>query len=80
MKIDIYSSNTCQYCVAVKDFFNSHNLDFTEKNISENSEFRKELIKKHIMGVPYVVIDNESVLGFDIEKIKEILQSKGVEI
>ena len=80
MKIDIYSSNTCQYCVAVKDFFTSHNLDFTEKNISENSEFRKELIKKHIMGVPYVVIDNESVLGFDIEKIKEILQSKGVEI
>jgi glutaredoxin len=80
MKIDVYSSNTCQYCVAVKDFFDSHNLDFTEKNISENPEFRKELIKKHIMGVPYVTIDNEPILGFDIEKIKEILQNKGVEI
>ena len=80
MEIIIYSSNTCQYCIAIKDFFKSRSLSFTEKNISENSEFRKELIKKHIMGVPYTLIDDESVLGFDIEKIKEILQNKGVEI
>ena len=80
MEIIIYSSNTCQYCIAIKDFFKSHGLSFTEKNISENSEFRKELIKKHIMGVPYTLIDGESALGFDIEKIKEILQNKGVEI
>ena len=46
MEIIIYSSNTCQYCIAIKDFFKSHGLSFTEKNISENSEFRNQLTER----------------------------------
>lgn len=72
-KIEIYTSDTCGYCHAAKDYFNQNNVQFTEYNISSNPEARKELMKKGYRSVPLIVIDSEEILGFDKDKIDSIL-------
>jgi glutaredoxin len=45
---------------------------FEEKNV-ENNDFRKELINMGYRGVPIIVIDEIEIVGFDKEKINQIL-------
>ncbi len=69
----IYTSNTCAYCVAAKDYFQEKGISYTEKNIQEDPEARKELMKMGHMGVPVILIDGEEVVGFNKDKIDQLL-------
>lgn len=71
--IVVYTSNTWPYCFQVKDYLKEKNLTFTEKNVSTDTEARKELIAKGFMGVPVVYIDDEAIVGFDKEKLEKLL-------
>lgn len=71
--VDIYSSDTCTYCHLAKEFFKNNNIEYTEHNISKDMDARKTLMKKGVMSVPFIIINNEEVLGFDEEKIKTLL-------
>ncbi|SFB25142.1 glutaredoxin family protein [Clostridium frigidicarnis] len=71
--IIVYTSNTCPYCVTVKEYLKSNNLKYEEKNVNENPSYRKELMAMKIMSVPVIKIDNEVVVGFDQNKIEELL-------
>ena len=73
MKIEIYSSNTCNYCQAAKEFFKEQGLEYIEYNISEDIAAKKTLMKKGFMSVPLIVIDGENVVGFDKEKIEKLI-------
>ncbi|MDO5689582.1 MAG: glutaredoxin family protein [Tissierellia bacterium] len=70
----VYSSNTCPYCTAAKDYLNEHNIAFTEKNVSTDAQARKELMEKGHMGVPVVIIDGEEIVGFDQKRIADLLK------
>ena len=72
-KIDIYTSNNCQYCHEAKEFFSENNLSFTEHNISLDKEAKMEIMKKGYRSVPLIIIDGEEILGFDKEKIVTLL-------
>lgn len=72
-KVDIYTSNTCTYCHAAKEFLQENNIQFSEHNVSIDPEARKELMKKGYMSVPVIMIDNETIVGFDKEKMSQLL-------
>jgi len=69
----IYTSNTCAYCVAAKEYLQEKGISYTEKNIQKDPEARKELMNMGHMGVPILLIDGEEVVGFDKQKIDELL-------
>ncbi len=69
----VYTSSTCPYCVSIKDFLKENNVEFEEKNISEDAVARQELMSKGHMGVPVAVIGDEEVVGFDQPRLKELL-------
>jgi glutaredoxin-like YruB-family protein len=72
--VTIYSTPTCVYCRAVKDFLNEKKVKFTEYNVASDTERRKEMVDKTgQMGVPVIVIGDEAVVGFDQDKIAELL-------
>lgn len=76
-KITIYSTPSCPYCVMVKDFLKSRNIEFTDFNVAEDENARNEMIKKtNQMGVPVIDIDGEIIIGFDRPKISRILGIK----
>lgn len=77
--IAIYTTPTCVYCRAVKDFFKEHNITYTEYNVAGDSERVKEMVEKSgQMGVPVIAITDENgkeeiVVGFNKPKLEKIL-------
>ena len=72
-KVEIYTSDTCGFCHEAKDFFKENNIEFTEHNISTDLEAKKELIKKGYRSVPVININGEEMMGFDKEKVANLL-------
>lgn len=71
-KVIVYTSNTCGYCTAAKDYLKSNTIEFEERNISDMT-YRKELMALGFMSVPVIKIDEEIVLGFDKDRIDTLL-------
>lgn len=72
-KVEIFSSDTCIKCVEVKKYLKEKNIEYIEYNISRNKEARRNLIKLGYMSVPVLLIDGNHVLGFDIDRINQLL-------
>ncbi|CEP81530.1 hypothetical protein UT300013_35230 [Paraclostridium sordellii] len=72
-KVEIFSSDTCIKCVEVKKYLKEKNVEYTEYNISRNEEARRNLIKLGYMSVPVLLIDGNHVLGFDVNRINQLL-------
>lgn len=70
MKITIYSGDNCKNCESAKQFFNENNINYVEYNINKDIEAKKNLIKKRIMSVPFIIIDNDEFIGFT-DEVKE---------
>ncbi|MDI6882892.1 MAG: glutaredoxin domain-containing protein [Patescibacteria group bacterium] len=74
-KVKVFSSPNCPYCVALKAFLKEKKIIFEEIDVSEDEKAAKEMVEKTgQLGVPVVEIDGEFVVGFDREKITEILK------
>lgn len=72
--VEIYSTPTCHFCHAAKDFFKENNIEFTEYNVAEDAEKRQEMVDKSgQMGVPVISIDGDVTVGFNEDKLKESL-------
>ncbi|MBI2626571.1 MAG: glutaredoxin family protein [Candidatus Nealsonbacteria bacterium] len=74
-KIKIYSTPTCPYCVALKNFLKEKNIAFEDVDVAQDAQAREEMVQKtNQMGVPVVDIDGEIIIGFDKERISKILK------
>lgn len=75
--VKVYSTPTCPYCVTLKAFLDEHGIEFEDIDVSKNRQASDYMIKKSgQMGVPVVEIDNQIVVGFNKEKISELLDIK----
>jgi glutaredoxin 3 len=73
-QVTIYSTPTCHFCHAAKDFFTANHIEFTDFNVASDLTKRQEMIQKSgQMGVPVIDIGGELVVGFDEEKLRELL-------
>lgn len=73
-KIRVFSTLTCPYCFTLKEFLRKNNIDFEDIDVSKDENALKEMVEKSgQMGVPVVDIDGQIVIGFDKEKISELL-------
>ena len=72
--VTIYSTPTCHFCHMAKDFFNANEISFTDHDVSTDMEKRTEMIEMTgQMGVPVIRIEDDIVIGFDEDKIKDLL-------
>ena len=75
--VTIYTTPTCVYCKAAKDFFKEHNVEYVEKNVAEDEQARDYMVEKSgQMGVPVIDIKGNIVIGFDEKKLTELLEIK----
>jgi glutaredoxin len=72
----IYTSNNCAYCHKFKAYLKENNIEFTEKNISDNQTYRDELINLGYRSVPLFVDDesNQTIVGFDRQEVEKVLK------
>ncbi len=73
-KVIIYTSNTCGYCHAAKDYLDQLEVEYEERNVSTSMDARKELMQQGFMGVPVLLVDDEVIQGFDKAKIDQLLK------
>ncbi len=72
--VTIYSTPVCHFCHMAKDYFNEHQVAFTEHDVASDLEKRQEMIElTGQMGVPVIQIGDDVVVGFDETKIAELL-------
>lgn len=77
MNVTIYTLPTCHFCHEEKEFLKEHKVDFKEVSLENNKEAQDEMIKvSGQMGTPVSVIDGKVVVGFDREKLIELLGIK----
>lgn len=77
-KIKIYSTATCVYCRAEKEFLKAHNIEFEEVRVDTDEKAAQEFIElSGQMGVPFTVITDgdkeEHILGFDQPRLAAAL-------
>ena len=76
-KIEIYSTATCHFCHMAKEWLTEKGISFTDYNVGENPEKRKEMIEMTgQLGVPVIKIGDEIMVGFDQEKMAGLLGIK----
>ena len=74
-EVTIYTSSTCSWCEAVKDYLRAREIDFEEVDVSEDTDRAQELVERSGQyGVPVVDIDGEMVVGFDRPRIDALLE------
>ena len=77
MTVKIYTTPTCAFCHAEKEFLKEHNVAFEEFDVAANVAAREEMIQKTgQMGVPVTNIDGEIVIGFDRTQLSRMLGIK----
>ena len=73
-KVIVYTTSICPYCVQAKNYLKSKGIKFEEINVGNDREKAMQLIQRTGQtGVPQIEIDGEFVIGFNQEKIDELL-------
>lgn len=72
--VTIYTTPSCPYCNAAKDYFNENDISYTDYDVSQNREKAVEMIEKSGQrGTPVIDIDSNIVVGFNKEKIQSLV-------
>ncbi len=73
--VSIYTTPTCTYCKQAKVFFDENNVEYEEFDVASDTSKREEMVEKSgQMGVPVIVVGDEMLVGFDKDKLSELLE------
>ena len=73
-KVKVFSTKTCPYCVTLKRFLEEKDVECEEVDIAEDEEGLEEMKEKSGQtGVPVIEIGDEVIVGFEKQKIKQLL-------
>ncbi|MBB6630496.1 glutaredoxin family protein [Clostridium algidicarnis] len=74
MNITVYSTETCPWCIKVKEYLRENKISFNEKDINLDRNAAIEMMSKSGQGgVPVLDIDGKIIVGFDKENIDKVL-------
>jgi glutaredoxin 3 len=66
-KVEVYSTQTCPYCVRAKSLLDAKDVDFEEIDVTGDDEARMALVAKAggRRTVPQIFINGQSIGGYD---------------
>ena len=65
------------FCNKVKEFLSQKNIQFSERNVADDERALADLEKLGYMTTPVTLIGDEVVVGFDQQKLTELLGLNG---
>ena len=72
-RVVLYSQPGCPPCFAAKHFFNSREIPFEYKDVTADPRALQELISLNSQSTPTIVVDNEVMIGFDMDRLEQLL-------
>jgi len=79
-EIRIYALSTCGWCKKTKNFFNENKIKYAYIDVdrldpNETEPVRKEQLKHNPAGsFPTIVVDGAAIIGYDEEKLAELVR------
>ncbi len=75
MKVTIYTTPICPYCIIIKNYLKKNNISFEEIDVLKDKEKGIEMAKKSNQeNVPVTEVDGQLIVGYDLKKLKEALR------
>ncbi|WP_028398838.1 glutaredoxin domain-containing protein [Ectobacillus panaciterrae] len=73
-QVEVYTQPDCPPCQIVKKFLRHYSVPYTEYNIKTDSTAQNRLVHDYnSYSTPTVIVDGEAVIGFDIERLQQLL-------
>ena len=61
------------FCNRTKEFLRQNNVAFTDRDITTDESALAELEKLGVMTTPVTVVDGQTVVGYDLNRLKTLL-------
>jgi len=72
----IYSASWCAFCHMAKQYLGGLKVPFKEIDVEHDHEAARELVEKTGQaGIPVIEIGDETIIGFDRQKIDSALRA-----
>ena len=72
----MYTTPTCHFCHMAKEFLKGKGIEYTDYNVAEDADKRKEMIERSgQMGVPVIFVGSEMLIGFDKDKLSTAVEA-----
>ncbi len=81
--VTVYATHTCSFCHALINWLKVNEIEHEAKMIDTDLNAQKELLDKiggNFQGVPVSFVNEEMVLGFDRNRLKDIFTQAGYSI
>lgn len=76
-KVIMFSTPTCSFCNQAKRYFREKNIRFRDVDVSKDPQAAADMQRRTGQsGVPVILINNRPVIGFDKNKINQLLGIK----
>jgi len=76
-KVIVFTTPSCSWCRAVKNYFKKHRVRFKEVDVTKDHRAAKDMVRRTgQQGVPVILINNRPIVGFDKPKINRFLNIK----
>lgn len=73
-QVVVFTQPDCPPCLAVKKFLAERGISYIEKDVSQDQAAVFELVRKYnSRSTPTVVIGGEVLIGFNPDRIEELL-------
>ncbi|MEX0668557.1 MAG: glutaredoxin family protein [Candidatus Saccharimonadales bacterium] len=72
--VTIYTTPTCAFCHMAKSFMQEEGIEYSEVDVASDQEAARALVEKTgQMAVPVIEVGEEFMVGFDKDKLKELV-------
>ncbi len=75
LNVTVYSTPTCSWCTAVKRWLQENKVGYLDVDITRNEKAALHIMKRSgHQGVPQIDVNGQLVVGFNLTKLKELLE------
>ncbi|GAA0504504.1 hypothetical protein GCM10008986_35060 [Salinibacillus aidingensis] len=75
--VTVYTNPNCGFCHKQINWMKNNGIEFNEKNIKENEQYRSEFFNLGGRGTPFSIIKTDSgyehIRGFNIQMLTDLL-------
>jgi len=73
-KVILYATSWCGYCQKTREFLAKNNIQYTEYDVEESEDGRKQFDALGGKGVPVIDIRGTVIHGFSLSKMRSTLK------
>ena len=71
-QVVLYSQPGCFFCRLAKEFLDEKGVRYDERDITADDAALAELDARGVMATPVIVVDGETVVGFDRTRLSAL--------